>query len=457
MNIQTIKQLTSDFTAIVALFFVRKASNEMKDNVLRASGWRTVFIAVLTFIVLVFYIKTNRVATITTFVNIRGINVGHDLQGNVTDTASIVLFNHFASGITEKPVQNGNAFSDAEKGQKDVQAYIYISHREDYPFNILKTDSDNIQFSLNNCPFDKAYCYNVGILNTPLPRIFDVFRINFKIPDSVRNKQYYSESIHYTTAYNYDLFTNRFLRDSLFANSPVLWNPKDSSTIMILGSATDWTFASKQDTSMKTAVTGYARISTTGNKINFFSAADVSQYVLAVGINSSCPVKTLSVNYDLPIETEPLDSGMTIRTQGFNVRGKMLDEVRTNGVRFLVKMPTLSNLQLIRSLILTTLLTALISLLLLNFYYLFNKVYVICCNKYPQLADNNKVRQFRKKMIWPMIIILVIALASPICLLFDFQLQVSRGIYYVQDIVISVLIIAFVVRVYRSFRRIFKQ
>ena len=112
------------------------------------------------------------------------------------------------------------------------------------------------------------------------------------------------------------------------------------------------------------------------NTLNFFSAADLSQCEYEVKLESDIPIENLSMFFDLPVEISSLNpSEHNVVSKGFfmNIEEDIAGETRY--LIYHVKFPTLANLQLIRSLILTTLLTVLFSLFFKNLYYYCRKIF----------------------------------------------------------------------------------
>ena len=96
---------------------------------------------------------------------------------------------------------------------------------------------------------------------------------------------------------------------------------------------------------------------------DFFTAADVSQYIYNIGIFTPCHVNYLSAEYDIPIEVNDDDLGIHAGTFGFTIYGRQLKRIQNGGnMNIYVKLPTMANVQMVRSFILTTLLAALFAL-----------------------------------------------------------------------------------------------
>ena len=111
------------------------------------------------------------------------------------------------------------------------------------------------------------------------------------------------------------------------------------------------------------------------NKLNIFTAADISQYTYMLTLHSDCPVNSLYIEYDIPIEVANNNfDHCFVGTRGILLDSVYLKSMRENPTHvFHVKFPYYANLQLIRSLVLTTLLTALFSLFCRNLYFSIRK------------------------------------------------------------------------------------
>ena len=113
------------------------------------------------------------------------------------------------------------------------------------------------------------------------------------------------------------------------------------------------------------------------NKLNFFSAADLSQINYEIFIHSDIPYDNISVCFDVPIQTSSLDiSKNNVTYNGFTLHTNNFDRFGENNYYSIhLALPTYANMQLIRSLILTTLLTGLLSLFIINLFFLCRKIH----------------------------------------------------------------------------------
>jgi len=143
------------------------------------------------------------------------------------------------------------------------------------------------------------------------------------------------------------------------------------------------------------------------NSVNFLTAADLSQCIYEVCINSDMPLEVLKIDFDLPVEISamyPEPDLKSMREIVFYDREK-LDLIQHQKIKFHAKFPTLENQQLIRSLILTTILTAIVSLFCSNLYYCLRRASlrylrrrtIRSGNRYPNL--NSVPVSYRRRII----------------------------------------------------------
>lgn len=106
------------------------------------------------------------------------------------------------------------------------------------------------------------------------------------------------------------------------------------------------------------------------NYVDYFTSSDMSQRVFSVSFFSEIPLCNLSITFDEPINISniyPMPDTLSMNQIIYTDR-KKLDYLRTRALTFHAKLPTYENKQLLRSLILTTILTAVFSLFCTNLY-----------------------------------------------------------------------------------------
>jgi len=115
---------------------------------------------------------------------------------------------------------------------------------------------------------------------------------------------------------------------------------------------------------------GFTQLDSITNYINFLTASDLSQRQFEVFVNSELPLSSLNIDFDVPVEISemyPSPDSISMNSIYFINKNK-LEYIRKNKMKFFAKLPTFENKQLIRSLILTTILTAVVSMFCMYFY-----------------------------------------------------------------------------------------
>lgn len=392
--------------SILSLFFWGKATKEIEEKTQLASLTKTFIFFVLSLAVALFYYKTYQVATIYSYIDVQGIQESKDANGNIADTVDIIrIENRFSSGITEHQDLNEKRSRINDPLATDFGGiFVKILMRDD---SIYKSERNpDFKDYIIDVPIkDIDHCYKTYLVSTSFPSIFPFY------PAWSHNEEWTSDTNDaYLLLAGGDIKNNAIFVKSY--RSPNLEGENIESEFersKINGSFNAMLSASKRS-SQKASYVKAALSGSFLNTINFFSAADLSQYIQAIQIKSSCPVRYLEVSYDLPIEVENYDSCMTIGPTGFGFKGDYLDQMVNDSSHFLVKMPTLSNLQLIRSLILTTLLTALLALFFTNLFYVIRKKAIEVKEKKFVAVSDIKVKQFKIKMIILLIVLSGISL-----------------------------------------------
>ena len=157
------------------------------------------------------------------------------------------------------------------------------------------------------------------------------------------------------------------------------------------------------------------------NSLNLLTAADISQYTYQINIKTDCPILFLYAYFDTPIEIVASDIEIDNRNvSSFRIKGKEINRLRKEVGDYLtvhIKLPTMENLQMMRSLFLTTVLSAIVSLFLSNFYFLMRKHinrrrFLLPYSKAKKL-DQKRVRKFIKYARLVSLIFIAFAILLP--------------------------------------------
>lgn len=391
--------------SIIAILFLGKASKDIEDKTENASWIRTIIYAVLAFVVCVFYVKTNQVATIYTMVNVTGFRESRDTLGNIADTLSLIEINNtFNSPIIDG--DKATAIKNEALGNRLNKGGVHckINMQNLSPYKIVTNKRNLDSLGLNLLSEDHGHHYQIDIINTTIPDLIPIYPSYSFETHKEGNKM--NLSIILKDLHSVEFDQMKVTEDTEDGGNRSVTTDVNPFTVGSCYSmiALDSVKIDKESEPL-TFLNSYASGSMI-NTLNFFTAADISQYTHALQILSTCPVKNVSFTYDLPIEISQYDSCMTVGPRGFGFRGDFVNEnLRNTTTLHHVKLPTLANLQLIRSLILTTLATALLALFFTNLYYCTRKR-ILKYMKEKQIAVNeNGLKKFR---LWTTILLFVL-------------------------------------------------
>ena len=343
---------------IVSIGFWNRKSKELDAKTAKASCTKTFILLLLSIAITFFYFKTYQVATIRNYISVNSLKgsfgtltetfIHDDKEYSITRTipydrvTSLVLFNSFSHKRFNFFDPKRDLYQNGNRSGLEVTLQLDSRHdsiKTNYPFDF------NIPSNIDKLKF----CYDVFLMSNTIPLLY---------PLSV-----YEESINRDDLNNQDSISFTSYAKRMKKGNDDITEDMDKIFCTRLMSET-W----ESDTTESTT-------SATLNTLNFFSAADLSQCKYQLIIRSSIPIDKLSVCFDIPIEVSSADINQNrLDSRDFSVEiVEKEDGTVDQFALYHIKFPTLSNLQLIRSLILTTLLTALYSLTFVNAYYIGRK------------------------------------------------------------------------------------
>lgn len=194
------------------------------------------------------------------------------------------------------------------------------------------------------------------------------------------------------------------------------------------------------------------------NHLGFFTAADISQSNFQLLIHSDAPIKEVRVAFNTPVEIQHLPFKVDeLSPYGFSITSpELIDQIKDRDVRFFLKFPAMANKQLVRSLILTTLLTALASLFLSNLYFCVR--WFIHRREYddeePLTGRTKRARCIHQAM---MILILLAVLLFAVSVFLDWTIILPYAFMFWGWVIAIALIIAFLGIEYALYRYIQKD
>lgn len=420
-------QIINIFVAIiVALGFWNKSTKERDLLTEKATLTKTGILLVLTATITFFYWKTYQVATFNNNIIVKGVKGSYDKKDTLNyiipkdRISSFVLINRFSN----RRFDNADPFYDLYKDRKKSGFKVNLTldsnsdFTQKYPTLVPSTDTTLID------AYD--FCYDIYLFNNKTPSLFPLFIFNN-----------YTYSYPYREGMSTETSETSAIFDSIKLGDDTKWHLDDYEIRYISRLAT---YKKQKEISQST-------FNKHINSLNFFSAADLSQCIYQFNIQSDIPIDSFFVCFDIPVEvTSYYNNENHFDSRCFSIDlQENNDGSVTQFLKYHIKLPTLANLQLIRSLILTTLLTALWSLFLSSFYY-------YCRKKYIEYLHKKPVKYTKRKkilLVWMptgRVIVWTIILLSWITLILSMlNRPVVLDAVYFNDVIICILITIFII------------
>lgn len=358
---------------IVAIGFWKTSSKDVKRKIAHASRTKFAIFFVLTVATIFFYVKSYQVATFRNYISIKCYKGSYDFIEN--------RFKHDSPRDTVKEFTIVSRFSNDEISYNDpLTQYIKNDFKSGYYCN----------FSFENSPEGKPRLYTNADSLKNYKKFDDIISILEMLEKDSNITHLYDIEFYANTIpsiFPFSLYEEEYKEEGnikdINGNQKLSYfnsNSRLSYEELVRGKDYDVMFVSRFATYFKKEDPNPSYIQTvkttkTINTLNFFSAADLSQCNYEIIINSDIPVESLRLLFDIPIEVSALGIERDkVTSRSFTIGNLNVSHGKTKDFRhFHINFPTLSNFQLIRSLILTTMLTALIPLTLANMYYCLRK------------------------------------------------------------------------------------
>lgn len=372
--------INSFVSALIAIFFFGKATKETEEKTKCTSWWSVAIYGVLSVLVGVFFYKTYQVATIYNFVQIDPMRTYYDEKGKTKDyIEEIEITTNFSNGGVyknelESAFDKASVYGERYGETGGVKYKIVMPIDSKLPLRWNREIPKEYLQELT-VPKGTKHLYSVAFIASEIPSLIPFTLLWEEDPDQwlehpdnpnmyVKLKVENLRDNEKTYVKAAKPFADEINEDNLPAGSEVF---KDGTVIWEL--ICDCYPDSLYEIGVQASFSGVLK-GVDMNKLNFFTAADVSQVSYYISLNSPLPVKHLLIQADIPIEIAAQIDSTVVGTRGLHVdRGPILYAVKNGGAHLHIKLPTMANLQLIRSLILTTILTALVSLFGMSLYY----------------------------------------------------------------------------------------
>ena len=376
--------LNSFISALIALFFFGKATTETEEKTKCTSWWSVLIYGILSALVGVFFYKTYQVTTLYNILQVMPIRTCYDEKGRVPDyIEKVEFYTRFSDEATYQ-----NPFLELTKGAKDD---MYDFEKCGGAVCLVEAPTaDLTQLKYNtkipddyikdlNLPNETKHIYNFALIANQLPTLKPIiFTINNQVGEWVElgGSPYFLMRPGTESIRDNDRLYVRIPEDNP-GNLDSDKLPEQTNvfgdgqlTYIDMAECLPDEFYAEESEGVPVVYLGSRISGSEINKLNFFTAADVSQVTYGFEVHSDLPVKEVYLHTDIPIEIAYETDSFSVGPMGFNIYGGELLRNVQKGIPFLhIKLPTLANLQLIRSLILTTILTALVSLFFMSLYY----------------------------------------------------------------------------------------
>ncbi len=359
---------------IKTLGFWRRTGEDIDKKTENATLTKTIILFILTIAVSFFYYKTHQVVTFDNEIQV------HSVKGNYNNTYEVSTKQDSNNCLISRDKISSfiifNCYTNNDFVWGDPQYSEYGLEKKSGVYVSLDLDTGGMApreyrygWRVTQKPLDSLeFCYEVYFWNNTIPSLF---------PISVYDEWDKNDEGSFM-AQNFDYFD-----ESEGCSGRLLKSSRRKGV--------DKGFYTGLESGKRCKRYSKSFASKHINRLNFFSAADLSQCLYMCEITTDIPIDNFKICFDIPIEL----SNQAISQNRFDSREFSIDiEEDKYGwahkvIYYHIKFPTLANLQLIRSLILTTLLTALLSVFFANLYYYCRKLYKKHIAKHP-LNDAQK-------------------------------------------------------------------
>lgn len=346
------------FISTAAVLFGFLFLRDRKEEDIKPCWVKITFYFIALVIVSVFFYKTNQVITIHSALNIENYRSSYakDDPNKVIDSIeSINLYHHFASSTNNKAIRY--LVDDDKFGSADLTIKAPKNTNYDIKDAALKDSINKMANILGIYPQYIGRMYQVIFSSSSVIPFIPVLMTDENFLEPEGKNDVIIRRFRYKNTYNPEGITEYKTQNGETADDFV----KPTGLQKYYSKSGSLMACHNMSINSDLKFHGYIE----GSIFDFFTAADISQYIFSFGMFSPCPVEIVSVEYDVPIEISSNNPDIPVGTFGFGITGQRLREMY-NGqpINIHVKLPTMANLQLIRSFILTTLLAAIIALFL---------------------------------------------------------------------------------------------
>lgn len=168
----------------------------------------------------------------------------------------------------------------------------------------------------------------------------------------------------------------------------------------------------------------------TYNHIDYFTAADISQQTYKIRVKSDIPLKQLFISFDEPIEISsiyPKPDTISLNSISYDDSLKLVQVLDAGGVQFHAKFPRYENKQLVRSLVLTTILVCVISLFCINAFLIIVTIFNII-KASPIIVKYKRAVKIIAKIFLSLVLMIMLGIVSLYVLcIFGYPISISEN------------------------------
>lgn len=425
----------NNLIAVLLTFgFYKRATTEIEEKTDNASWWRVFIYLVLTILVLAFYVKSYSIAHVINMVQIDA------LKGSPTDTIKSLYFfstlkpDSYSYG-DQIELKLADSIAEPMSGKSGASFSIAFggdSIRENPNYKTL-TDSLKRYDSTGGL-------YGFSYAGSHI-KSFSPF---LEVPTTIETPVQYPQNQNFT--YDYTLcekFGSNYTQDFLRGpdGKPVIPNMSGDDCYQFL-----WRSNKNKYRFHTTAVS-----SELINAFGFLTAADLSQCIISTTMKTNIPIEELGFIFDMPVEvtafpgdyenrmTEVIITDTTLLKELYHT---CQDSDKQVTLQYHVKFPTMANLQLVRSLILTTILTAVVALLFSNLYYCARRFVMrrkdTKNDKASRSIEDKRIRHYRRVVRIISAVFYFIILAYAIMIYTDTRIETAVPIWLCWAIVAAI-------------------
>ena len=322
-------------SALISIFFLGKSTKEVQEKTRNASWFRTFVYLFLTIIFCIFFYKSYQVKTIINRIDISALRGAEDSLGNPIDTIQHI---------------------------KIVNAFNTLGSYENQLFDVEKanTKSEMIggaEIKLNLSDYSEGKIKNSGGLTDSLKN-----RIAAQTGKKIDAN---TGSIYRCEFFSTNIPSLIHVYPSIRLDEPKVQYPSYGATIENKGNVVGLNLNGRIGISKSNPSKGYYVDGLSYQKTSiFYDEKSVRENFDAIYIHMPHQL----VN---SIEVSNQAEGLVLHANAFSVVDAELlnKEIGSRPMMFLVKLPSMANLQQIRSLLLTAIITALFSLFCTNLFY----------------------------------------------------------------------------------------